>query len=99
MLCKNRGIDVITVLPGATVTEFQKTSGYHELKKGRKPENVVNTTLKALGRKWKTIDGFGNKFLSFLAEILPKKLSINLAGNYIKSLGVHNSTIEKKKGD
>ena len=83
---KNEGIKVVTVKPGATATEFQKTGAFKNINSARKPEDVVNTALKALGKKWTVIDGFGNKILSGLALLGPRKMAIKFAYKWMEKL-------------
>lgn len=74
-------IDVLSLNPGGTDTEFLRLSNRY--KKGpilRSPKQVVETALKALGRKPTVIDGFINKTAVVLGKLLPRKLLVNLSG-------------------
>jgi short-subunit dehydrogenase len=81
---KEHGIDVLTVMPGATRTEFQKVGDYSYKKGMRSPKDVVCTALRALGKKISVTDGLQNTLLAFFARRLPRKWSIRAAGAYIK---------------
>lgn len=74
--CKGTGVDVVTVLPGLTRTEFQAGAGldrqYHS--PYRAPEDVVRTALGALGRKAIVVDGVLNKFLVHGTRFLPRAM-------------------------
>lgn len=74
--CKGTGVDVVTVLPGLTRTEFQAGAGldrqYHS--PYRAPEDVVRTALGALGRKAIVVDGALNKLLVHGTRFLPRAI-------------------------
>jgi short-subunit dehydrogenase len=76
---KNTNINVLTVLPGATATEFQKVAKYNKIKGARSPKQVVITSLKNLGKKRSVSDGISNKIMGFAARMLPRALAIHLA--------------------
>jgi short-subunit dehydrogenase len=73
------GIDVVSVLPGVTRTEFQEVGNYRVSGHMRTAENVVNTALNALGRKSSATDGFGNKMMTFFSRRLPRSVVIRQA--------------------
>ncbi|MBU1096069.1 MAG: SDR family oxidoreductase [Bacteroidetes bacterium] len=83
-------IDVITVNPGSTSTEFDGLGIKNNNKFVRKPDQVVKTTFLALGKKQTVTDGKINKLLFFLSNIFGSTSSIKLSGNYA------NKIIEKK---
>ena len=70
------GIDVLAVAPGDTSTEFRETADLHNAFPipPRSPDDVVETTFKALGKKPSVIDGAVNKMSAFVMGLLPKKL-------------------------
>lgn len=77
---KKYNIDVVTINPGGTETEFHKVAKSTMGPFPRTSEQVVNTTLKALGRKPSVIDGVFNKILAFFNRLISRKISITLAG-------------------
>jgi short-subunit dehydrogenase len=80
---KSKGVDVLTVMPGATRTEFQEVGNYSSQGKLRTPQNVADTALRALGKKLSVTDGFGNKVMTFFARRLPRKWVIAAAASFI----------------
>lgn len=76
---KKYNIDVLSLNPGGTDTEFLRLSKRSNLLI-RTPEVVVETALKALGKKPSVIDGIINKIVIPLGRFLPRKLLINLTG-------------------
>ncbi len=73
--CKGSGVDVVTVLPGLTRTEFQAGSGLRDYHSPyRSAEQVVASALAALGRKPIVVDGPFNKLLSHGARFLPRSV-------------------------
>ncbi|MBI9099105.1 MAG: SDR family oxidoreductase, partial [Spirochaetaceae bacterium] len=82
---RKTGVDVLSVKPGATTTEFQKVADYKAIKGSRSAEQVVKTSLKNLGRRRAVTDGFSNKMMGFMAGILPRTLVINMAAQWAES--------------
>lgn len=83
---KNYNIDVLVVNPGATDTEFKRLSNS---KKGpflRSPEQVVNSTLKKLSRKYNFVDGLFNKCFLLILKFIPNKIKTNLIGKLSGSM-------------
>jgi short-subunit dehydrogenase len=76
---KKTKIDVITVLPGATSTEFQQVADYNSIKGARRPEQVVMTSLKKLGKRRVVTDGLSNQIMGFAARTLPRAMAIHFA--------------------
>ncbi len=76
---KPYGIDVVSVLPGVTRTEFQEVGHYHVSGRMRTAENVVDTALRALGRKTSVTDGFMNKLMTFFSRRMPRSWVIRTA--------------------
>ncbi|MBI9073323.1 MAG: SDR family NAD(P)-dependent oxidoreductase [Melioribacteraceae bacterium] len=74
------GIDVITIMPGSTDTEFQRLSKGKTLNI-RRAKDVVNTTLKSLGKKPAAIDGLLNKLFFTGSRFFPRKLILKLSKN------------------
>lgn len=76
---KKHNIDVLSLNPGGTDTEFLRLSKRSNLLI-RTPEEVVETALKALSKKPSVIDGIINKIVIPLGRFLPRKILINLTG-------------------
>jgi len=75
------GVDVLTVLPGITSTEFFSANaidGEFPLFPVRQPEQVVETALSALGRRVKVIDGLQNRGVVAALGALPRRLLLRI---------------------
>jgi len=78
--CLGSGVDVVTVLPGLTRTEFQAGSGMRDYHSPyRSAEQVVHSALKALGKKPIVVDGLFNKLISHGSRFLPRGLLLSVA--------------------
>jgi len=88
--CRGSGVDVLTVLPGLTRTEFQAGSGMRDYHSPyRSAEQVVDSALQAIGRKPIVVDGAFNKLLSHGSRLLPRAVLIRLSRLVMrKELGV-----------
>lgn len=83
---RHTGVAVLAVCPGATDTEFFQTAG-EEASVGtrRSPEDVVNTTLRALARRPPSVvDGRANALVAALAPRLPGRLALSLAERSVR---------------
>ncbi len=83
---KKFNVDVLSVNPGGTDTEFQRISKISGGPFVRKPEDVVVTALKTLGKKVAVIDGLMNKLNVFISKFLPRKLVLSLSGKVSEKL-------------
>jgi len=71
--CRGTGVDVVTVLPGLTKTEFQAGAGLRDYHSPyRSAEHVVESALEALGKKPIVVDGWFNKILSHGTRFIPR---------------------------
>jgi short-subunit dehydrogenase len=78
--CKGSGVDILTVLPGLTRTEFHAGAGSREYHSPyRSAEQVVQTALSALGRKVIVVDGLLNKLLVHGTRFLPRAIMVTLS--------------------
>lgn len=78
--CLGTGVDVLTVLPGLTKTEFQGGAGMREYHSPyRTAQQVVDTALSALGRKPIVVDGIFNKVLVHGTRFLPRGILVALS--------------------
>jgi short-subunit dehydrogenase len=78
--CVGTGVDVVTVLPGLTRTEFQGGAGLREYHSPyRSAQQVVDSALAALGKKTIVVDGVFNKLLAHGSRFLPRGLLVMLS--------------------
>ncbi|MBE2279325.1 MAG: SDR family NAD(P)-dependent oxidoreductase, partial [Ignavibacteriaceae bacterium] len=81
---ESKNIDVLSVLPGGTITGFQKIANTKQQSFYRTAEQVVESSMKALGKKPVVVDGFLNKIMTSFSKILSYKLSASVAGKIVK---------------
>ncbi len=88
--CRGTGVDVVTVLPGLTKTEFHAGVGnrdYHA--PYRSPEQVVESALRALGVRPIVVDGWLNKLLVHGVRLLPRGVALGVSRLVMKKeLGI-----------
>jgi short-subunit dehydrogenase len=78
--CRGTGVDVLTVLPGLTKTEFHAGLGDREYHSPyRTAEQVVESAIAALGRKSIVVDGAFNKVMVHGSRFLPRGLALWLS--------------------
>jgi short-subunit dehydrogenase len=78
--CLGTGVDVVTVLPGLTKTEFQAGAGMRDYHSPyRKAEHVVDSALMALGKKPIVVDGWFNKILSHGTRFVPRAWLVGIS--------------------
>lgn len=83
--CLGTGVDVVTVLPGLTKTEFQAGAGMREYHSPyRTAEHVVSSTLSALGKKPIVVDGWFNKVLSHGTRFVPRSWLVKISRGVMK---------------
>ena len=79
-------VDVLTVQPGLTRTEFQAGAGMRNHQSPyRSADQVVHTSLRALGHKSIVIDGVANKIFSSVIRTLPLWLSVPIVGYVMRA--------------
>ena len=91
---KKYGIDVLSLNPGGTTTEFQRIADVDTGPFSRTPEQVVDTALKALGKKMEVIDGVPNKIVSFISKLSPMQSVVRVAGK--SAMKMYNDYRDKK---
>jgi short-subunit dehydrogenase len=77
---KKHNIEVCTICPGSTKTEFNGLRSKGKSTNVRSVEDVVETAFKSIGKKVVVTDGFINKLNSFVTKYLSRKLRINIVG-------------------
>jgi hypothetical protein len=83
---KQHNIDVLSLNPGGTDTEFQRIANSATGPIPRNVQQVVNTALKALGKKPSVVDGTYNKLLAFSSRLGSRKIVVMMAGYVTKLL-------------
>lgn len=82
---KEAGVDILTVNPGTTDTEFhQVAGGIATMGWMATPEDVVAQSLGLLGRRMSFVHGFRNRFLVFLNRLAPRGFSARISGRLIR---------------
>jgi uncharacterized protein len=85
---RKHGVHVMAVCPGVTETNFFETAGMNHppMRIIQTPEDVVDTTLRALARQKSTvISGWANRFTIEAERILPRSLVTKVAGKALRS--------------
>ncbi len=87
------GVDVQALCPGGTYSEFQQTAGLEVERLGplagvmfAKPEDVVRTSLRKLGKRTTVVPGFFNWLNVFAMRFLPRWLSARILGSVLRRL-------------
>ena len=83
---KQHNVQVLTLNPGGTATEFQRIADSSTGPVPRTTEQVINTAMKALGKKVSVVDGMYNKVLVFSSRFGSRKLVVNSSGFITKKL-------------
>ncbi|MBI1939503.1 MAG: SDR family oxidoreductase [Ignavibacteriales bacterium] len=83
---KKYNIDVLSLNPGGTATEFQRIASSDAGPIPRTTKNVVRTALKTLGRKPTVVDGLYNKLLSVSSRFGTRRLTVGISGLIAKKL-------------
>ncbi len=84
---KQQGVDVLSLCPGSTITEFHEISGTKAFA-AMPVEPVVALALKKLGKKPSVIAGWHNRLLVLLMKMTPRRINTALAGRVMKSLRI-----------
>ena len=84
---KNAGIDVLAVCPGPTQTEFADTAKVNL--GGMTAKEVVDCSLKNIGKNSSVIVGFANQFSTFFLRFFSRKLLIKFGAMFTKKIAAN----------
>lgn len=82
-----RGVDVLGLCPGPTRTGWQEVAGVDADPPEAlwaQPEEVVNTALRALGRRSGVVHGAQNRLLSWLVRLVPRSFAASSSGRVMR---------------
>jgi short-subunit dehydrogenase len=79
---RGKGIDVLTVCPGATRTEFASVAGTNNI--GMKPDVVVRKTLSSLGKP-SVVPGVFNRLAVAVTRFLPRRILISMGARVVQN--------------
>lgn len=82
---KQQGVDVLSLCPGSTITEFHEISGTRAFA-AMPVEPVVALALKKLGKKHSVIAGWHNRLLVSLTKMIPRRIITIFAGKVMDNL-------------
>lgn len=83
--CRGRGVTVMALCPGATVTEFWSVAGLEALPGSQTPEQVVATALQGLDDgKSHVISGWMNYALAHVSRAVPREVVTRIAGRIFR---------------
>jgi short-subunit dehydrogenase len=85
--CKQQGVDVLSLAPGYTATEFSKASEVDVDMPGflvGTADGVVRLGLRQLGRKPSTVHGWGNWLVSTLIRFVPRRFVTWMSGQIVR---------------
>lgn len=80
------GIDVLSVCPGHTATEFHQVAGVAKSATGgipADPMDVVEQSLRKLGKQMTFVHGRRNRWMSFANRLVPRSISAWAAGRIL----------------
>lgn len=77
---RGTGVDVLALCPGKTKTEFSTQAHYDRPPEGADPREVVETSLRRLGRGPSVVTGLGNKLTALLHRVFPRSVTANATG-------------------
>jgi short-subunit dehydrogenase len=85
--CKDTGVKVLALCPGATETEFFARTGQEFLTEGRQtPKQVVDTAMAALEKSSPTVvSGWRNTLLANGYRFTPRRLMVQISEQLLKA--------------
>jgi uncharacterized protein len=84
---RKHGVDVVTLCPGATTTEFSAAAEIKPAPGSMPVAPVVEAALNALGHKAVVVAGGKNKSLVFMTRLSPRSLATRISAQIMKKLG------------
>ena len=84
--CRKRGVDVLSLAPGYTETEFAEVADMDASVPRivtATPDAVVRHSLKAIGRRPATVHGLGNWLMTFFTRFVPRRLVPWISGKVV----------------
>jgi len=84
---KKHGVDVITLCPGATATEFSHVADTAPAPGAMAVAPVVRAALDGIGRTPVVVAGLKNKSMVFSTRLTPRRVAATIAGRIMKRLG------------
>lgn len=84
---KKYGVDVLTLCPGSTETEFSHVAETKPMPGAMPVTPVVKAALDGLGHKPYVTAGFKNKLLVFFTRFTPRSMATRIAAQIMKRLG------------
>jgi hypothetical protein len=77
---RGTGVDVLSVCPGVTRTEFQQVARMADRARGADPMAVVEGSLRRLGRRLTFVHGLANLWGTIAVRFVPRAVTARLAG-------------------
>lgn len=84
---RKHGVDVTTLCPGATATEFSHVAETRPQSGAMAVAPVVKAALDALGRKSYVVPGLRNKLMVFFTRLIARRFATLAAAQVMKNLG------------
>ena len=84
---KKHKVDVLTLCPGATQTEFANVADTGPVPGSMPAGPVVKAALEALGNKPVVVAGFKNKLMVFGSRLVSRRIGTLIAAQVMKKLG------------
>ena len=94
---RGTGVDVVTLCPGTTATEFADVAHTIEKDAGMAPGPVVAAALRKLGRGPTVVTGFGNRLNAAAHRLLPRSWVASATGSVLakKLLGKSRDEVRR----
>jgi short-subunit dehydrogenase len=83
---RGTGIDVLNVCPGVTQTEFAQVARMEKSRHGADPMDVVEASLRRLGRRLTFVHGWRNRTRSLAVRLFPRALLVRIGAEIMPKL-------------